>query len=156
MSLELTVAQKLIRRHKTLAIAESCTGGLLTHRLTNIPGSSNFLIAAIISYTDEAKTTLLKIPKRILHQHGAVSQTVAKLMAQNIRKQFGSDFGIGITGIAGPTGGSKTKPVGLVYIAVSASTQKTVCQKFLFRGNRLQNKTQAADEALKIMLKKLI
>ena len=153
MTLEKKVAQKLILTGQTLAVAESCTGGLLTHRLTNISGSSKFLIAGIISYAQAAKIKLLAVPSSIIRKHGAVSQAVAKRMAQNIRQQFHCDFGVGITGIAGPTGGTKTKPVGLVYVAVS-SVQKATCRKFLFKGNRLQNKTQAVDEALKMLLMK--
>ena len=152
MSVESKVAQKLIAQKKTLAIAESCSGGLLTHRLTNIPGSSRFLIAGIVSYADTAKTQLLQIPSVILKRHGAVSRPVAALMAQNIRRKFRCDFGVGLTGVAGPTGGTEAKPVGLIFIAVSSARQ-TIARRFLFKGSRRQNKKQAADQALELLSK---
>ncbi len=150
MPLERIVARLLIARRKTLAIAESCTGGLLTDRLTNISGSSQFLEAAVVAYSNEAKQKLLKIPSRMLRQHGAVSKQTASAMAQSIRTIHKTDFGIGITGIAGPTGATKTKPVGLVYIAVSVSAE-TLCLQCLFKGNRTHIKRQAATQALRLL-----
>ena len=152
MSLEKTVARLFIARHKTLAIAESCTGGLLTHRLTNIPGSSKFLQAAVVVYSNEAKRTLLQIPSRMLPQHGAVSKQTAAAMAQSVRKIHKTDFGIGITGIAGPTGATKAKPVGLTYIAVSVPAE-TLCLQCLFKGNRLNIKRKASTQALRLLKK---
>ncbi|MBF0521635.1 MAG: CinA family protein [Candidatus Omnitrophica bacterium] len=154
MQLEEIVAHCLIHQKKTLAIAESCSGGLLSHRLTNISGSSSFLMAALVTYSYESKTKLLNVPKKLLEKHGAVSRDVASLMAKNVRKLFKTDFGIGITGIAGPTGGTKTKPVGLVFIALSTKT-KVVCLKCHFKGSRLQVKTQTTTQALKLLLRYL-
>lgn len=160
MSLEKTVARLLTARHKTLAIAESCTAGLLTHRLTNIPGSSKFLEAAVVAYSNKAKQRLLKIPARMLRQHGAVSRQTAGAMARSVRKIHKTDFGMGITGIAGPTGATKTKPVGLVYIAVSVPAEgearrwrpaETLCLQCLFKGNRLHIKQKAATQALRLL-----
>jgi len=148
--LEKQVAQSLIHQKKTLAIAESCSGGLLSHRLTNISGSSSFLMASLVTYSYESKTKLLKVPATLLKKHGAVSSKVASLMAQNVRKLFKTDFGIGITGIAGPTGGTKTKPVGLVFIALSTKSA-TKCLKCHFRGTRMQVKTQTTTQALKLL-----
>jgi len=138
----------------TLGIAESCTGGLVSHRLTNIPGSSHFLKVGIIAYSNEAKKRLLGVKAHLLRNFGAVSAEVAQAMAKGIQNKFKCDFGIGITGIAGPTGATQTKPVGLVYIAASCGT-KTIIKKFLLKGNRLSVKSQAATNALKLLLKLL-
>ena len=114
-TLEGLTADKLVKFKKTIAIAESCTGGLLSKRLTDIPGSSNYIKLNVITYSNEAKNKLLKIPNEILKKYGAVSPQVAALMAKNIKQLADTDFGISITGIAGPGGGSKAKSVGLVY-----------------------------------------
>ncbi len=165
MSMESKVAQKLISRRKTLAIAESCTGGLVTHRLTNIPGSSAFLKVGIVAYSNDIKIKLLKVPAALLAKHGAVSQEIATAMAKNVRKIYRTDFGIGITGIAGPDGGipatlrgglkRAAKPVGLVFIAL-ASNKKILCREYHFKGARLQIKTQSTTEALKLLLKFIV
>ena len=152
MQLEKKIAQKLIATGKTITIAESCTGGLLTHRLTNIPGSSAFLMASIISYSNTAKSKLLKIPASLIQKEGAVSPSVAGLMARNARKLFNTTLSVAITGIAGPTGGSPQKPVGLVFIAVQSSKHLLV-DRNLFNGSRIQIKKQAADRALKLLFK---
>ena len=152
MSLEKKVHRLLTSKKKTLSLAESCSGGLLSHRLTNIPGSSKFFKGAVIAYNDSIKTRLLKIPPRTIKKHGAVSLPAAKLMAQNVRKLFKTDLGISITGIAGPTGARKGKPIGLAFIAVSHA-RKTTCRKFIFSGIRLAVKQQAATQALKLLLK---
>jgi len=147
---ELKVAQKLIDRKKTLSLAESCTGGLLAHLLTNIPGSSAYLHCGIVCYSNASKIKLLKIPERIIKNKGAVSSEVAILMAKNVRTLHNSDFGIGITGIAGPDGGSRSKPVGLTYIA-AASSNEALCIKCIFNSDRQSNKKQAAIQALKLL-----
>ena len=152
MLLEKKAALKLTLRGKSLSIAESCTGGLLTHRLTNISGSSQFLVGSLIAYANETKIRLLKIPASLIKKHGAVSQVVARKMSQNARGIFRTDLGVGVTGIAGPTGGTKEKPVGLVFICVSDKRQ-TICRRFLFKGGRARVKSQAADEALRLLLK---
>lgn len=162
MSLEKTVARLLMARNETLAIAESCTGGLLTHRLTNISGSSKFLEAAVVAYSNKAKQKLLKIPSRMLRQHGAVSKHTAAAMARSVRVIHKTDFGIGITGIAGPSGATKTKPVGLVYIALSVPAKgearrrrpiETLCLQCLFKGDRTHIKRQASTQALRLLKK---
>ena len=150
MRIEGKVAQSLIKAKKTLAIAESCTGGLLASRLTNIPGSSSFLKLALVTYSNEAKIKLLKIPQTTIRKHGAVSTQVAILMAQGARKSLKTDFGIGITGIAGPAGGTKTKPVGLTYITVCTKIE-TLCLECRFQGTRISIKTQAATQALRLL-----
>lgn len=151
MLLEKFVARKLIAKKKTIAIAESCTGGLLAHRLTNIPGSSRFLKFGLIAYCNEAKSRFLKVSNVTMKKFGAVSQPVALAMAGEARKALKADFGISITGIAGPTGGTKTKPVGLTYIAVS-SRNKTAASRSIFTGNRRSVKIKATTKALKMLL----
>lgn len=154
MPLEKTVAQLLMTRNKTLSIAESCTGGLVTHLLTNIPGSSKFLKVTIVAYSNEAKIKLFKISPRLLQQYGAVSEQTATAMAKAVRRIHKTNFGIGITGIAGPTGATKAKPVGLTYIAIS-TTAKTLCLPCLFSGTRIDIKRKAAHQALRLLQKYL-
>ena len=154
MPLETKVAQRLIKSHKTLSIAESCSGGLLAHRLTNIPGSSKFFKLGIIAYSYESKQKLLKIPAVILKKYGAVSSQVVELLAQNVQNLSDTDFGIGITGIAGPGGATPRKPIGLVYIAISTKNEIFV-KRCLFKGRRLEIKKQTADLALRLLLKQL-
>lgn len=150
MSLEEKVARALIRSQKSLTIAESCTGGCLSDRLTNIAGSSAFLKFTIVAYSNESKTKFLKIPGSLLKKHGAVSQETAALMAKNARKIFNTDFGVGITGIAGPSGATALKPVGLCFVAL-ATAQETLCLKCHFKGHRIDIKNQAATQALKLL-----
>ena len=137
-------------KRKTISVAESCTGGLLGNIITDAPGSSDYFIGGVIAYHNRVKTRLLKVPEKILNKHGAVSAQTAKLMAQNVRKLFNSDLGLAITGIAGPTGGTKQKPVGLVYIAISDS-RKLICKKYLFSGPRKKIKSQSAHAALNLL-----
>ena len=154
MRLEKKIAEILLRQKQTLATAESCTGGLLAHTLTNIPGSSGFFLLGVVAYSNAAKTEILKVPVSLIKKYGAVSGPVAKHMAVGARKIFNTDYGIGITGIAGPGGGTKRKPVGLTYIAVS-NPRKTLVQKFYFKRTRMGNKQQAARASLRILLQML-
>lgn len=151
MTLEQKVARLLIKQGKTLAIGESCSGGLLSHRLTNVPGSSRFLKAALVTYSNEAKSKLLKVPQALLKKHGAVSEQTALMMAKGARTLMKSDFGLSITGIAGPDGGSKTKPVGLTFIALS-TPHESLCLKCTFKGSRHQIKSKSTTQALKLLL----
>ena len=141
----------LKKQKLTVAIAESCTGGLIAHTLTNISGSSDYFDRGIVSYSNEAKSELLGVPEDMLKEYGAVSEQVAKTMAEKIRTKSKVDIGIATTGIAGPTGGTKEKPVGLVYIAISTS-ENTVVKKFQFSGDRLQNKEITCNTALTMLL----
>jgi len=150
MRKEQKVAQLLIKSKKTLSIAESCTGGLLTNRLTNIAGSSSFLKLALIAYSNEAKMQLLKVPQPVIRKYGAVSSQTAIAMAKGVQKILKTNFGIGITGIAGPTGGTKTKPVGLVYIAICTNAEM-LCLECQFQGTRISIKSQAATQALRLL-----
>ncbi len=151
MPQEHTVINLLTQKQKTLAMAESCTGGLLSHRLTNVPGSSKAIHFGLCVYSNASKTKFLKIPAALIKKHGAVSEPVALLMADNVRKIQKSDFGIGITGIAGPDGGTKSKPVGLVFIAVATPKEK-VCLECQFEGDRDSVKKQAAGQAMELLL----
>jgi nicotinamide-nucleotide amidase len=117
--LEDVVVRELIRQKKTLATAESCTGGLLANRITNVSGSSETFLQGVVCYSNDAKQKLVGVKAETLAAHGAVSEPVARELAEGIRARAGSDFGIGITGIAGPTGGTPEKPVGLVFIALA-------------------------------------
>ena len=150
MPIEQEVAQLLLNSKKTLSIAESCTGGLLSHRLTGIPGSSNYLKLALIVYSNDSKVKLLKVPLKTLRRYGTVSSEVAIAMAKNVRAILNADLGISITGIAGPAGATSLKPVGLTYIAMAAS-KKILCIKYRFQGSRKQIKLQAATQALKLL-----
>ena len=150
MRLEKKIAQILTRQKQTLATAESCTGGLLAHTLTNVPGSSAFFHLGVVAYDKAAKTKILKIPASLIKIHGAVSPEVAKHMAIGARKILNTGYGISITGIAGPTGATKTKPLGLTYIAAS-NPHKTIVRRFHFKGTRLRNKNQAVAAALRIL-----
>ena len=133
-TLEELLAKALIRKKKTISIAESCTGGFLSKRLTDIPGSSKYIKLNVTTYSNEAKNKLLGISNEVLKKHGAVSSQVAALMAKGIKKLSGCDVGISITGIAGPSGGSKEKPIGLVYFGL-AKGNKIKTQKMLFGSN---------------------
>jgi PncC family amidohydrolase len=150
MKPSLRLAHLLISTGKTLATAESCTGGLIAHTLTNVPGASDWFLGGVIAYANKAKTAFLGVPAALIKDHGAVSAPVARAMAQGARKRFKTDFAIATTGIAGPTGGTKEKPVGLVFIAL-ASAKRTVVKKFLFKGTRLSIKDQTLQKALQIL-----
>jgi len=152
MRLEQKVFQKFTRGAKTLGLAESCTGGLISNLLTDMAGSSQFFTLGIIAYANCAKTKILKVSPILLKKHGAVSSPVAAAMARGVRQILKTDYGLSVTGIAGPGGGSKNKPVGLVFIALSCP-QKTIVRKFLFKGSRKVIKKQAAQTALKMLAK---
>lgn len=145
------VIGKLLRQHNLkLAVAESCTGGLLSNIITNVPGSSDYFLGAVTSYSNEAKKTFLKIPSQTLLKEGAVSATVAKAMAVEVRASFKADLSLTITGIAGPSGGTAQKPVGLVFIAL-ASGERILCERFQFSGPRLSIKQQSSHAALNML-----
>ena len=154
ISLEIIVGE-LIRQHAfTLAVAESCTGGLLSHRLTNVPGSSTYFTGGIISYSNQAKMGLLNVKPDTLDKHGAVSKETAIEMARGIRFTLEADVGLAVTGIAGPGGGSPDKPVGLTWIGLSMP-QGDDAWRFVWQGNRLENKEASVEQALKILVKAL-
>jgi PncC family amidohydrolase len=145
--LEAQIGYFLRQRGWKLAAAESCTGGLIAHRITNIPGSSDYFIGGIVSYAYEAKVKLLGVQWDTLNTCGAVSREVVLEMAQGIRRSLGAEIGISVSGIAGPGGGTPEKPVGTVWFGLSAPDQDLAWTK-LFQGNRISIKEQSAQEAL--------
>ncbi len=151
MTLERQLATLLSQKHLTLSLAESCTGGLISHRLTNVPGSSTFFLLSIIAYDNKAKTKLLGVSPATIKTHGAVSRPTALAMSHGVRRILGTDISIAVTGIAGPSGGSALKPVGTVFIAYHFK-KKSLCQQFHFKGSRARIKTQAADAVLKLLI----
>lgn len=153
--LEQVVGNLLRRNKKTLATAESCTGGLLGHRITNISGSSDYFLMGAVTYSNQAKTNLLGIPARLIEKQGAVSSQVAQAMARGAREKAMSSFGLAITGIAGPTGGTPEKPVGLVYTAL-AWDRGAEAEKNLFVGNREIIKFQSSQKALDMLRRHLL
>jgi nicotinamide-nucleotide amidase len=153
-TLEEVVGQSLKLRGYTLATAESCTGGLLAGRITEVPGSSEYFLEGVVSYSNEAKKDLLGVPKKLIETHGAVSEQVAGAMAAGIRKRAGSTFGISVTGVAGPGGGSPEKPVGLVYIALADDSQTTT-RRFIFPGDRQFIRTLSVNAALDMIRRRI-
>jgi len=154
-SLEQIVLYYLEMKQETLAVAESCTGGLMAQRLTSISGSSRSFLGGAVVYSNKLKTDFANVPPELIETHGAVSAEVAEAMARGIRQRVGSSIGVGITGIAGPGGGTPEKPVGLVYIAVSdkQKTESLVCN---FRGDRERIRQWSAQQALDLVRRRLM
>ena len=146
-TMEVSVGIELRARRQTLAVAESCTGGLIASRVTDVPGASEYFLEGLVVYSNAAKERLLGVPAELLAAHGAVSEPVARAMAENVRTRAGADYGLATTGIAGPSGGTPEKPVGLVYVAV-ASARGTVCQQHTWPGTREQFKRRVSQMAL--------
>jgi PncC family amidohydrolase len=144
--------QALALEHQLrLATAESCTGGLVGHVITTIPGSSGYYLGGIVSYADLAKERLLGVPAEALRRHGAVSAQVARSMAEGARASLGADVAVAVTGVAGPDGGTSAKPVGLTYVAV-AGPAGTEVQRHVWSGDRAANKERSAEAALRMLL----
>jgi PncC family amidohydrolase len=152
--LEVLVGRLFIEHQQTLAVAESCTGGLITHRLTNVPGSSAYVIVSVIAYAYEAKVAALGVSWDTLNKFGAVSSETASEMARGAREKFSSTIGLSVTGIAGPGGGMPGKPVGLTYIALS-NQDHVVVEKHIWQGDRIRNKEQSAEAALILLYRYL-
>ena len=144
------IAELLTQKQLTISTAESCTGGLLASTLTDISGSSTYFIQGIIAYSNQAKQDLLQVSQQTLTTHGAVSKQTAQEMAEGIRNNAQTTIGISTTGIAGPTGGTTQKPVGLVYIGLATPTQ-TITTKHHFHGDRTTNKQHTVKQALHIL-----
>ena len=154
-TLEEVVGSLLKSQGATLAVAESCTGGLITHRLTNVPGSSEYLERALVVYSNTSKKALLKVPASLLNRHGAVSKEVAAHMAREVKVLSKTTFGVAVTGIAGPSGGTPEKPVGTVFIAL-AHARSVSTEQLKFYGDREQIKFMISQYALDILRKQLI
>jgi nicotinamide-nucleotide amidase len=153
-TLEEIVGMYLTMRQKTLAVAESCTGGLVSERLTRVAGSSGYFLGGAVCYSNELKTRLAGVAPDLLEKHGAVSKPVAQALAEGIRKRTGASIGLGITGIAGPSGGTPEKPVGLVFIAL-ADDHGTQIREFRFPGDRERVRNWAATAALEIVRRRI-
>jgi nicotinamide-nucleotide amidase len=153
--LEQVVGRMLTERKLTIAVAESCTGGLITDKITDVSGSSNYFERGIISYSNQSKIEDLRVPKELIETYGAVSSEVARAMAQGVRQIAGTDIGISTTGIAGPTGGSAEKPVGLVWIGYSDGNE-TLAVKLNFGDDRRRVKERAAQAALELVRRRLL
>jgi nicotinamide-nucleotide amidase len=154
-SIEKTVGALLKKKNLTISVAESCTGGLITSKLTDVSGSSAYVMDGIISYSNESKKRLLGVKQKTLKSFGAVSEQAAMQMAEAIRKRSKTDIGVSATGIAGPTGATRRKPVGLVWIGYSDKSV-TFAKKFVFTKDRLRNKDIMSKMALEIVRRKLL
>ena len=151
--LAVSLGKELLAHKQTLSFAESCTGGLASSLVTDVAGSSEYLIGSIVTYTNEAKHNLLNVKQNTLDAYGAVSEETACEMAQGVRELFGSDYGVGITVNAGPSG-SEGKPVGLVYIAI-ATADDVYYKELYFTSTRIENKLRIALTALSMVIDKL-
>lgn len=152
--LEIMIGNLLRRRGWCIAMAESCTGGRLGDRITNIPGASDYFEGNIIAYSYEAKVRLLGVKWTTLERHGAVSEAVALEMVRGVRRALATEVGVSITGIAGPSGGTAEKPVGLTWIGISTPHHEET-HRFVWDGNRLDNKEKSVQAALNILVKTL-
>ncbi len=148
------VAALLTSKRKTIAVAESCTGGALSNVLTDVPGSSSYFLEGIIAYSNEAKIRLLGVSREMIREFGAVSYQVAEKMAEGVRKLSTADIGIAITGIAGPEGGTTEKPVGLIYLGL-ADASGVIYEKHRFPGRRKEIKLHACRAALELLRRTL-
>jgi PncC family amidohydrolase len=138
----------------TVATAESCTGGLVAHAITSRPGSSGYFLGGVVTYSNGVKASLLGVPTDVLDTHGAVSAQVALAMAGGVRMRLGADLGVGVTGVAGPDGGTADKPVGLVYVAVSDRAGADV-RRFHWEGGRAANNQASAAAALNFLIERV-
>jgi nicotinamide-nucleotide amidase len=149
--LEVLAGELLTQAGMTVSLAESCTGGLVGHLLTEVPGSSRYFLGGVVAYDDSVKTALLDVPPSLIRQYGAVSAECALQMARAVRGITGSDIGISVTGVAGPTGGTAAKPVGTVYVALTADGAEKV-ERFGWHDTRSGNKRHSAEAALRMLV----
>lgn len=147
LALEQELADLLLSLKLTVAVAESCTGGLISHRLTNISGSSGYYEMGVVSYSNRSKVALLAVPDSILNAHGAVSKACVVAMASGVKNLAGTDLGLAVSGIAGPTGGTAQKPVGTVHMAL-AGPKEVQYWRLFFEGTRQEIKARTSEEAL--------
>jgi len=155
-TLEEVVVRLLTKRNQTLATAESCTGGLIANRITNVPGASIVFIAGYVCYANQAKINMLDVDPKLVERHGAVSESVARTLADHARSCARCDYALATTGVAGPTGGSPEKPVGTVYIALASAELETIVKKFFFPTDRETFKQLAAQAALDLFRRKIL
>lgn len=150
--LESRVGEALLAKKWTVCTAESCTGGLIAHRLTNISGSSAWVLGGVVSYANSAKEDLVGVKHETLVAYGAVSEQTAREMAEGVLAKFGADLAVSVTGIAGPGGGSADKPVGLTYIGLARKGGATEVKRFVWDSDREGNKNASAEAALSWLL----
>ncbi len=150
MRLEEKIIARLVEQGRTLALAESCTGGLVGHRLTQVPGSSAAFLGGVIAYHNAVKERLLGVPAEVLAREGAVSEATALAMADGVRRLLGADVAVAVTGVAGPSGGTPDKPVGLTYVALAAP-EASACERHVWHGEREANKESSTDAALGLL-----
>src|SRR5262249_31278236 len=155
-ALEAVVVKLLKQRKATLATAESCTGGLIANCITNVPGASDVFLAGYVTYANSVKSDVLSVDPKLIEKHGAVSEPVARAMAEGARTRAASTYSLATTGIAGPNGGSDEKPVGTVYIALASGESKTIAKKFVFPTDRETFKQLTAQTALDLLRRKLV
>jgi nicotinamide-nucleotide amidase len=155
-SMEEVIGRLLIKEKRTVALAESCTGGLVGHRLTQVPGSSAYMDRGIICYSNNAKIEMLGVPPDLIERHGAVSANVAAAMAKGVRERSGVSIGLSVTGIAGPGGATATKPVGLVYVGLDADNGDSVTREHRFHGDRSVIKQRSSQAALDLLRRWLL
>ncbi len=154
-TLEEVIVKLLVKRNQMLAIAESCTGGLIANRITNVPGASSVFLAGYVCYANQAKIDMLNLDPKLIENHGAVSEPVARALAEHARACAHSTYALATTGIAGPGGGSPERPVGTVYIAL-ALPGETVVKRFFFPADRETFKQMAAQAALDLLRRKML
>jgi nicotinamide-nucleotide amidase len=154
--MEEVLGDLLTEKGLTIAAAESCTGGLMLSRMTDVPGSSKWVVGGAVAYSNSVKTAFADVDPALIEQHGAVSEPVAAAMAEGIRARLGTDIGVAITGIAGPTGGTPTKPVGTVAIAVAVPGGRSRVRLMQLYGNRTQFKFNAAQTAMDMVRRALL
>ncbi|HEX4697611.1 MAG TPA: CinA family nicotinamide mononucleotide deamidase-related protein [Candidatus Udaeobacter sp.] len=154
-TLEEVIVKSLIKRNETVATAESCTGGLIADRITNVPGASEVFLAGYVTYANAAKIDVLNVDRKMIDKHGAVSEEVARAMAQGARERARSTFAVSTTGVAGPTGGSPEKPVGTVYVGLASGDSETIVRKFFYPTDRETFKELAAQSALDLLRRKI-
>jgi len=155
MKLEKAIGDLLRQKGWTLSIAESCTGGLICDRITDVSGSSDYFMGGMVTYSNESKAKHLGIPLRYIRKHGAVSPQVARRMARGVRKAFGTTFGLSTTGVAGPTGGTRRSPVGRVFVGLAAG-RKVWVKKLDLKGSRREIKRKATEKGLQFFYEKLV
>jgi len=149
--IEARIGRILRERRMKIAVAESCTGGHIANRITNIQGASDYFDLGFVTYSNDSKELYLFVPEEVIAEKGSVSSEVAKTMAEGLREATDADIALSVTGVAGPGGGSPEKPVGTVFVGL-ASKDGTFVNKFLFSGDRISTKEQTSEEALKLVL----
>ena len=149
--IEAQVAELLKSRGFTISVAEACTAGMIATRLTSVAGSSSYFVGGVLAYANEVKEQILGVPKEMMIRDGSVAEATALAMARGVKKLLGTDLAVAATGVMGPGGATAAKPVGLFFLAVAGPGDSEMCRRYLFRGDRSQNRQEASEEALKLV-----